>query len=536
MRAYLGFLCVGVCAAAAGCGGGDDKIIIGGTVTGLSGTGLVLTNNGGDDLTVTADGHFEFETKLAAGKMYDIAVKADPTTPWQMCAVTAGGSGTAGKKDVTDIEVACSTDAFTVGGSVTGLAGVNLVVQNSGGDVQTITADGAFVFPAKVLSGATYTVAVKDQPLTPTQTCTVANGTGTVAGADITDVAISCATNKYTIGGTVTGASGPGLVLQNNLGDDLALPADGPFMFATSIDSGAMYSVTAKGFPVGQACRIEKASGTVVSSNVTDVKVTCAANVWSPALFPITIPNDTYGLGDLAFDGNGDLLATVAAPGHSVVRISRIDGSQTTIASGIAGTYLLGIAYRAANDMIYVHNDSGQIYSVTQNGTVTLVATVASLNAITIAPNGFGNFGGYIIGVTNGGRVVAVDPTNGTTTDVAPAAGSASDLAFAPDGTLYITGVNSVRTVAADGTFATFKTGFSAAEGITISPDGSKMFLADSGTDMVYQVTIPGGVQTTIGAYDIDDGFFVAGILADMSNTVIVMTGETAMTLQAFTY
>src|SRR5215831_20631647 len=39
---------------------------------------------------------------------------------------------------------------------------------------------------------------------------------------------------KYTIGGTVTGLSGTGLVLQDNGGDNLAVSASGPFTFATS--------------------------------------------------------------------------------------------------------------------------------------------------------------------------------------------------------------------------------------------------------------------------------------------------------------
>ena len=39
---------------------------IGGTVSGLSGT-VVLQDNGGDDLSVTANGSFTFATSLAGG-------------------------------------------------------------------------------------------------------------------------------------------------------------------------------------------------------------------------------------------------------------------------------------------------------------------------------------------------------------------------------------------------------------------------------------------------------------------------------------
>lgn len=56
----------------------------------------------------------------------------------------------------------------------------------------------------------------------------------------------------FTVGGTVSGLVGTGLVLQNNGGDDLALSADGPFTFATVVGNGAAYAVTVK--PVGWAC------------------------------------------------------------------------------------------------------------------------------------------------------------------------------------------------------------------------------------------------------------------------------------------
>ena len=40
---------------------------IGGTVSGLTGTGLVLADNGGDNLPVTANGAFTFATPVTSG-------------------------------------------------------------------------------------------------------------------------------------------------------------------------------------------------------------------------------------------------------------------------------------------------------------------------------------------------------------------------------------------------------------------------------------------------------------------------------------
>src|SRR5688500_15274731 len=70
-------------------GGGVDpnaqSYVIGGKVVGLSGTGLVLQNNGGNDLAVTADGAFVFTTKVQVGKPFNVTVKTQPTAPSQVC-------------------------------------------------------------------------------------------------------------------------------------------------------------------------------------------------------------------------------------------------------------------------------------------------------------------------------------------------------------------------------------------------------------------------------------------------------------------
>ena len=111
---------------------------------------------------------------------------------------------------------------FSVGGSVTGLAGT-VTLQNNGGDALPVSANGPFTFPTALNNGAAYNVTVLTQPAS--QVCTVTNGTGTVAGADVTNVAVACSacgqglaytTNQWLMVGlpcqpssnTVTGAFG----------------------------------------------------------------------------------------------------------------------------------------------------------------------------------------------------------------------------------------------------------------------------------------------------------------------------------------
>ncbi len=66
---------------------------------------------------------------------------------------------------------------------------------------------------------------VKTQPTGPTQTCAVTAAAGTVGGANVTNVAVTCTTNKYTVGGSITGLTASGLVLENNAADDLTVTA-----------------------------------------------------------------------------------------------------------------------------------------------------------------------------------------------------------------------------------------------------------------------------------------------------------------------
>src|SRR6185437_7531651 len=119
----------------------------------------------------------------------------------QICTVTNGG-GTAGGTAVSNVRVQCVADSFTVGGTVSGLSG-SVVLQNNGADNLTISANGGFTFASALTNASQYNVTVLTQPSG--QTCTVARGVGTVSGANVANVTVTCAINTFSIGGTVSG-------------------------------------------------------------------------------------------------------------------------------------------------------------------------------------------------------------------------------------------------------------------------------------------------------------------------------------------
>ncbi len=272
-----------LCIALAGCGGGSGsapQFHVGGTVSGLSGTGLVLQDNGSDSLTPPASGPFTFATELENGKSYAVTVAQQPANPAQTC-VVANGSGAVSGADVSTVAVTCTTNSYSIGGTVAGLQGGPVVLENNNGDVATVTADGAFTFPTRVLSGAGYSVDVKTQPANPSQTCTVASGTGTVGTAAVS-LMVKCLTN-YAVRVHVSGLSASryttGVTLQDNGADDLTLGSNGTGTFARLITDGSGFDVTIKAQPSlpAQTCTVVSGAATI-NGAAADVVVNCVGN------------------------------------------------------------------------------------------------------------------------------------------------------------------------------------------------------------------------------------------------------------------
>ena len=65
-----------------------------------------------------------------------------------------------------------------------------MVLENNGGNDLSTSANGAFAFSTPLAQGAAYNVTVKTNPSG--QTCTVANPSGTVAAANVTNVSVTC--------------------------------------------------------------------------------------------------------------------------------------------------------------------------------------------------------------------------------------------------------------------------------------------------------------------------------------------------------
>jgi len=208
---------------------------------------------------------------------------------------------------------------FTVGGAVSGLSGTGLVLEDNGGDDLTVSADGSFTFKTALADGAAYAVTVKTQPSSPAQSCTVTNGSGKIAGAKVTNVAVACTTSEFTIGGTVTGLpTGQTLVLQDNGGDNLTLTDSGVFTFATKVQTGQPYAVTVLTQPTTGNCTVQSGSGTVANADVTSVDVVCTGSItfaYTGAMATFTVPGGVTQVKLEAWGAQGNLNAQSVAGG-----------------------------------------------------------------------------------------------------------------------------------------------------------------------------------------------------------------------------
>jgi large repetitive protein len=380
---------------------------IGGTVSGLSGTGLVLQDNSGDNLAVSTNGSFTFATAIATGNGYSVTVLTQPTGPAETCSVT-NGSGTVASANVTNVSVACSTNTYTIGGTVSGLSGTGLVLQDNSGDNLAVTTNGNFTFATAIASGGAYSVTVSTQPTGPSQTCIVTSGSGTVASANVTNVSVTCTTNTYTIGGTVSGLSGTGLVLQDNAGNNLPITSNGNFSFTTAIASGGGYSVTVYTQPSSpaQTCIVTNGSGTVTSTYITNVLVSCITNTY-------TIGGTVSGLAgtglvlqdnlgnNLTVSANGTFTFSTAIASGGAYGVTVLtqpssptqncvvtSGSGTVASANVTNvsvtcstnTYTIGgtVSGLAAADSVVLQDNSGNNLTVAANGSFTFTTAIAS--------------------------------------------------------------------------------------------------------------------------------------------------------------
>lgn len=289
--------------------------------------------------------------------------------------------------------------AFSIGGTVTGLAGSGLVLTNGGLDL-AITGNGTFVFALPVADGVPYNVAVRTQPTGPSQVCTIARGSGTIAGASVTDIGVDCATPppnstldlSFGAGGKVT-AAGTGIA------SAVALQADGRI-----VSAGGPFTLTR-----------HNGDGSPDASFGVAGKVTTTFNGGAGTA------NDVAVQGDGRIVVAGSTRARAGFPGDDNFGVHRFNGDGSLDASfgagGIVSTDFSGLA------------DAAKAVAIQPDGKIVVAGQTQGSLGTDLAVVRYNSDGSLDASFGNGGKVI---------TDVAGGVDFASALALQPDGRIVV--------------------------------------------------------------------------------------------------
>ena len=489
---------------------------IGGTITGLSASGLTLDDNGGDALTVTSGATtFTFATKLASGASYSVTVASQPTG--ETCTATSSSGTVSG--NVTSVAIACTANptSFNISGTITGLTAAGLKLQYySGGEVLAVaTAATTFAFTQPVPSGTNVKMTVKAQP--GFQTCTPGGSdfSGPIT-ANITTDTLSCAAATATVSlfaGSATSAAG----LTNGTGT--AALFHGPAGVAMD-SSGNMYvadyfnSEIRKITPAG-VVSLFAGSPTAATGNANGTG--SAATFDNPAAVAVDSSGNVY----VADENNNEIRKITPAGVVSLFAGSPTMATGHADGTGSAATFFgpEGIAVDSSGNLWVADSSNDEIRKITPGAVVTTWAGIAVTAG---RANGSGTSATFNMptGITadSSGNLYVADYGNNeirkidSSDMVSLFAGSASGTAGSADGT---------------GTAA----GFHAPFGIAMDPAGN-LYVTDANNQEVRMLT-PNALVTTLAGSTPNTGntngtgstarfFYPFGIVVDASGNLYV--------------
>jgi len=263
--------------------------LVGGNVSGLVGDGLQIVINGGSPLNLFKDGKFIFADAQADGSSYVVSILQQPIGPQQSCSVN-NNSGAVKGEEISNIEIICATQSFSLGGFLAGYNAEGLVLENNQTDDLAIAENNFFQFNNPLIDNSQYSVRVKTHPKNPGQICDINGNEGVIDGADVNSIFVNCV-DAFSIGGSISGLEGNGLILENSTNGDLLL-IDIPvnldtqstqFKLNRSIKAAEFYSLNIKNNPdaLSQTCSFDDADktlGQILFADVNDINITCSTN------------------------------------------------------------------------------------------------------------------------------------------------------------------------------------------------------------------------------------------------------------------
>ncbi len=473
---------------------------VGGSVTGSVGSGLVLQDNGGDNLPISGDGAFTFATALSNGSPYSVTVLSSPIA--QNCAVTNGG-GTVGNANISDVLVSCTTIP-SYGLSVTEIGSGSGMVTSSAGAISCIDTNGS-------VTGQCSDSYLSGTPVTLTAS---ASGTSTFLGWGGACAASGTSPTCNVSVSSVLNATAS--FVQQKFGDvnvcpsgqNFPMPCSGTLTLTYNLAANTTIGVTQVVTQGINGLDFSLGTGGTCTGTIAE-GASCTVNV----TFTPLAPGLRMGAVRL-FDNSGNLLATTPIFGIGQgPAIAFGPGKQTTLSTGLAGAS--GAAVDSAGD-VFISDNLGAV-KITPSGVQTTVPTSGLSGVYDVAVDGAGD---VFLADTGNNRVVEVSPSGVQTT--VPATGLSFPAGVAVDGAgdVFITDVNSNRVVKVTPsgvqtlvpTSGVIRPFYPAVDG------AGDVYFLDSGNERVLKVT-PGGTQSTIPTMGLAEG---NGVAVDAAGDVFV--------------
>ena len=271
----------------------DDLFPIYVQVSGLKGAGLVLQNDGSDDLLVFANGTWPFPTPITGLESYSLTVSHHPEGPAQTCTFAAGAVGTLSDAATTATLACVDDDLHELRVTVTGLTGSGLILlEGYSGVVTNVYHNGTWTYPFMFTAGASYYATVLQPPVGPSQTCEFAPGVSGQSGfmpAGDETLNLACTTDSFVLGGSVSGlyaGNDVTLLVATSQGvTSVNVAENGLFAVGDYVDETTYFvSVATQPTLPGQTCAVANPNGQFYGTPASNVYVQCELNTYPVAI------------------------------------------------------------------------------------------------------------------------------------------------------------------------------------------------------------------------------------------------------------
>jgi hypothetical protein len=314
--------------ASTGAGAGNPILYtISVSVAGLSGSGLILELNSASDLAVPADGNFTFSTALPSGTSYTLTVKAQPSSPPQLCAAPVA-SAVVGNFDVSGIAINCTlSDCPTAPASSAAAAAPTIyaLILNVGDDASNSQVVG---YPANACGSVSPTASLQlPTSVSSYQSLSVDASGYLYVGAYLGSQAVQSEVLVF-----APGANGAATPVRT-----LVFP--GFVVSATSDSNGAIYVATDPN-PNGSSTQT-----ILVFAPGSDGSATPVRTIELPG------SDDGFGCGQVAVDQSGNIICSISEFGRLQVFANGATGAATPARTISAGGEIVAFSLDPAGNI-----------------------------------------------------------------------------------------------------------------------------------------------------------------------------------------